>query len=293
MNSFPFQFMNKAISIIKNVLPYSQRKALKRIHRRLRNLLNKQQASLPADVFESLLADLRVSKGDTVIVTSSFANLNVQFSPDDLLNILIDIIGPDGNIIMPFYPPGNSEEWVRSGKVFDMHNTPSSMGVLTQKLSERKGALKSKHPFKAVVAWGKDAADIVGRHHLSVTPFDDNSPYGWLLNHPSKSLGLGAKNNPAFHACEDFLAEHHCNLYLDEEFTALVKVKDEIIPIKTYVHNSKVMDTLLDIGDYIPRLNLPSYRRCDFGYSFSYSLCNQELLERCKVEFTSGRFRYK
>lgn len=286
--------MAQISSYIRNALPFTVRRSLKRIRRRIINTFRKCDRSISIDAFRSLIAhDLGISLGDSIIVSSSFASLNAAFSPNQLIDTLLNIVGPTGNIVMPFYPPGNSEEWVRSGQVFDMQSTPSSMGILTQKFSERPDVVKSMHPFKAVVAWGKDADKIVSRHHLSRTPFDESSPYGWLLRNPSKSLGLGVKNNPMFHACEDFLSDLHCNLYLDEELTALVRNGEEVFPVTTLVHSSQVMDRMMAIGDYIPLLNLKSYKRTEVGYSFCYVLDNQELLERCRVEFATGRFRYK
>lgn len=285
---------NRSKAFFRALLPYTFRRSIKRYRRRLLNNIRGRGKPVSISDIRVLIEDeFSIGVGDSVIVSSSFGNLNALFTPDQLIDELMDIVGPHGNIVMPFYPPGLSEEWVRSGKVFDMTNTPSSMGILTQKFSERADVVKSLHPIKAVVAWGGDAQEIVSRHHLSQTPFDEFSPYGWLLNNSSKSLGLGVKNNPMFHACEDSIPELHRDLYLHEKFVAPVKNGDAFHYVTTSVHSSQFMDDLIAIGDYIPRLNLKSYKRSPLGYSSCYVLGNQELLERCHLEFAAGRFRYK
>ena len=58
-----------------------------------------------------IVDDLGIKKGDRIIVSSSFGNLNANFSPQELVETLMDIIGKDGVIMMPYYPPINSTEW--------------------------------------------------------------------------------------------------------------------------------------------------------------------------------------
>lgn len=280
---------------IKQFIPSKLRSRLKKNRRRIKNSLKKgiEKTTLD-DVYKLLVNEFSITKGDNIIISSSFGNLNADFSPTELINLIQNIITEEGNIVMPFYPPGNSYEWAESNQVFDMENTRSSMGVLTQVFSEMPNVYKSIHPTKAVVAWGENAEEIVNGHENSKTPFYWDSPYGWLLKNKSKSLGLGLKNIPIFHSFEDIILEDLLSLYQGKKYDLCVKLLNgEYKNITTLVHDKIIIDKLEDAGDYVRNLLVNSYKRIDFGYTFCYIVDNNELFNRCKIEFLNNNFRYK
>jgi aminoglycoside 3-N-acetyltransferase len=281
--------------LLKRILPPNLRSKIKKIRRRSKNAFKRRVSKTSLeDMRYLLLDDFGIVKGDNLIISSSFGNLNADFSPKELIQLLQEIVGEEGNLVMPFYPPGNSYEWANSGQVFDMKTTRSSMGILTQVFSEMPDVYKSMHPTKAVVSWGKNAADIVKGHEHSKTPFYWDSPYGWLLKNPSKSLGLGLKNIPIFHSFEDIILENKINLYQKEGYVLKVKnYNNEIMETSTLVHSPQEINKLIDAGDYVKSLNTQTYVRKIFGYSFCYIIHNAELFEKCKFEFLNGNFRDK
>ncbi|MEA5129356.1 MAG: AAC(3) family N-acetyltransferase [Proteiniphilum sp.] len=280
---------------VKKIIPASYRLKIKKIRRHTKNFFKRNAAKITlGDMRKLLTQDFGINKGDNLIVSSSFGNLNAAFSPTELIKLLQDIIGNEGNLVMPFYPPGNSHEWAASGQVFDMQGTCSSMGILTQVFSEMPDVHKSMHPTKAVVAWGKDAEEIVLGHENSKTPFYWDSPYGWLLKKSSKSLGLGLKNIPIFHSFEDIILENKYTLYQDKQIILILKTnKNEEKQIVTLVHDPLKLIKLIDAGDYVKSLRLNTYRRVNFGFTFCYIVDNQELFDKCKIEFNNNNFRFK
>ena len=280
--------------LFKKFVHYNLRSYLKKSRRRLKNTFLKKdtpKTSL-ADIKVLLLSDFGIEKGDSLIISSSFGNLNASYTPKNLILLLQEIVGPEGNIVMPFYPPGDSIEWAKSGKVFDMRTTPSSMGVVTQVLSEMPDVYKSKHPTKAVVAWGQNAQEIVAGHENSTTPFYWDSPYGWLLKNPSKSLGLGCLNIPIFHAIEDVLLKKEKWIYFNHKHSLKLKDYDGTVKnLKVYIHDPDKTLHLTGGGDYIIALNPPSYLRIKFGYSVCYIVNIQRLHEAGIHAFNTGRFR--
>ena len=241
-----------------------------------------------------LSSEFMITKGDNLIITSSFGKINAAFSPKELLLLLQEIVGEEGNLVMPFYPPGNSYEWADSGQVFDMRNTRSSMGILTQLFSEMPNVYKSKHPTKAIVAWGKNAKEIIAGHEYSTTPFYWDSPYGWLLKNPSKSIGLGVKNIPIFHSLEDIILENDIFLYqTGKRKLKIIDYMNQVDELEVFVHDPKKMLKLIAPSDYVKFLCPNSYNRINFGYTFCYIVDNQQLFESCKYEFTNGNFRDK
>src|SRR5690625_4054795 len=137
-------------SLVQKLLPYSMRRKVKRYKRKVSNWIKKGniEKTTLQDIEALLMNDLSISEGDNLIISSSFGSLNADFSPKELIELLQRIVGNKGNIVMPFYPPGNSYEWAESGNIFDMQHTKSSMGVLTQVFSEMPEVYKSKHPTK-------------------------------------------------------------------------------------------------------------------------------------------------
>ena len=239
-----------------------------------------------------LLKELGIKKGDRLIVSSSYGNLNATFSPAELVELLKKIVSDEGVIMMPYYPPGNSYEWARKGNVFDMQKTKSSMGILTNVFSQSDGVVKSIHPTKAVCVWGKDAQMIASGHENSTTPFYWDSPYGKLLKLGSKSLGLGLKNIPIFHSFEDILLFGVEDYYESEKYKLKVKTESrEIINVMTKIHDEALNARLTLAGDYVKELKCSSYIRKNWGYTFCYIIDNSELLERCKIEFSNGHTR--
>jgi aminoglycoside 3-N-acetyltransferase len=274
--------------VIKQILikafPYKVRAPIKRQKRKLNRIFKKIRAKKTSieQIHHLLEKEFQITEGDNLIISSSFGNLNASFSPEDLVLLLQEIVGPKGNILMPFYPPGNSYEWAKSGKVFNMRTTPSSMGVLTQVFSERSDVYKSKHPTKALVAWGNDAQEIVAGHENSTTPYYWDSPYGWLLKNPSKSLGIGVPNRPIIHACEDVLFKK-MRQYLKNNFTLLIKDYDgTIIEVNTFVHNYQKTKPLKEMNVILKKMNLSTYKEANIGLSFCYIFNNQELFRNFK-----------
>jgi conserved domain protein len=286
--------MNYIKNCFKNILSYKQRVALKKFKRKIVNqskgIFRKQVTLLMMEKF--LLKEFEIKKGDRLIVTSSFGNLNATFSPMELVELLKRIVTDEGVIMMPYYPPGNSYEWARKGNIFDMQNTKSSMGILTNVFAQSDGVVKSIHPTKAVCVWGKDAKLIVSGHENSTTPFYWDSPYGELLKLGSKSLGLGIKSIPIFHTIEDILLCGVENYYESEIYNLEVKIESgEIINVKTKIHDEALNARLILPGDYVKKMKCVSYIRKKWGYTFCYIIDNSELLESCKIEFSNEHTR--
>lgn len=278
----------------KKILSYKQRMALKKFKRKM---INQSKGIFRRKVTLSmmenfLLKELEIKKGDRLIVTSSFGNLNATFSPLELVELLKNIISEEGVIMMPYYPPGNSYEWARKGNVFDMQNTKSSMGILTNVFSQSNGVVKSIHPTKAVCVWGKDARDIASGHENAKTPFYWDSPYGKLLKLGSKSLGLGIKSIPIFHTIEDVLLLGIEDYYESEKYNLEVKTENmETIDVMTKIHDETLNTRLILPGDYVRNMKCASYIRKKWGYTFCYVINNDELLNGCKIEFSKGHTR--
>ena len=211
--------------------------------------------------FRHVLEDrLGIRRNSTVLVHCSFGRLKAGFSPDEAVQVLKDVVGPGGNIMMPCYP-GNGQEWLESGSIFDGRSTPILTGALAQQFSRSSGVTMSNHPIKAVAAWGKDRDFLVRDHHLSRTPYDENSPYAKLLHLPgSLVVGLGTAKMSFFHCCEDSVPCYAERLYTAEPLSGFCRTPDgEVMEVRTYVHLTDVLSGMPSSVEFLTRTRCPSY----------------------------------
>lgn len=276
---------------LKKIIPSQKRGNLKKVKRHFISFLNNSnnKKTTLKELEEALRNELGLKIGDRIIVASSFGYLNAGFSPAEAVKLLMDIVTEEGTIMMPYYPPQNSDEWAKEGHIFDMVNTKSGMGVITNVFSQMPNVLKSMHPTKAVCVWGKNAKEIVEGHELAETPFYWDSPYGKFLKMGCKSIGLGLKNIPIFHTFEDVLSDSKDAYYYPETFKLkVITDKQEEKMVETYIHNTEFIAKCVSAGDYVKSLKCKTYKRISFGMSFLYVIDNTDLYNRLKSDCDSG-----
>ncbi len=281
--------------LLKRITSSQQRVYIKKIKRYILNVFQHNKAKTTLSELRYILThELGLKAKDRIIVSSSFGNLHAAYSPEEVIKLLQSIVTEEGLIMMPYYPPMNSDEWAKGNHVFDMLTTKSGMGILTNVFSKMDDVYKSKHPTKAVCAWGKEAEEIIQGHEYATTPFYWDSPYGKLLKKGCKSLGLGLKNIPIFHAFEDVFSENKLAYYEPMEYNLVVRTQHGINEIvKTHIHNSHLLSKCMSAGDYVASLHCKTYKKIDFGYSYVYIIDNIELLDVMRKMFEKGNSRLK
>jgi hypothetical protein len=83
--------------------------------------------------------------------------------------------------MMPSFPLKISmAEFLNSGQIFNVKNSPSRNGIITEMFRHRPDVYRSMHPTNSVAAWGQGAKHIIKDHEKSITPFGPDTPYGRL-----------------------------------------------------------------------------------------------------------------
>ena len=120
--------------------------------------------------------------GMTVCVHSSLSRLGyIAGGADTIIDALQDTVGPQGCIMMPtFSMAGTMQSYFSGGQTFDVMQSPSTVGAITETFRRRTGVIRSLHPTNSVAAWGKGADELVRDHDQSATPFGLETPYGRL-----------------------------------------------------------------------------------------------------------------
>ena len=211
----------------------------------------------PARLLSIIKNDLLISRGDTVCVHSAMGFLNVDLTAAELLQLLLDVVGPEGTLVFPSYP-GASLEFLKSRQTFDVNTTSSTKatGLLTELAWKHPGALRSLHPTKSMAAIGPKAEQITMGHDLSAFPYDESSPYYKLASLDAKIIGLGVwtYNLSFVHCVEDTMRERFPFCPHDPElFSAICKDQEGVErKVLTFAHDLKrISFDTLHVQDYM------------------------------------------
>lgn len=151
------------------------------------------------------LAALGVRKSGTLLVHSSLKSLGyLPDGPETAVDGLAGALGSDGTLLMPVltFESVNEEH-----PVFEIANTPSCVGALTEYFRRRPGTIRSVHPTHSVCGIGPGARRMLDGHLRDVTPCGGNSPYFKLGRESGQILflGCGLRPNTSMHAVEELV----------------------------------------------------------------------------------------
>lgn len=151
------------------------------------------------------LAGLGVRKAGILLVHSSLKSLGkLPDGAETAVGGLLEALGSEGTLLMPAL----SYETVKAeNPVFDVLNTPSCVGALTEFFRKRTGTMRSVHPTHSVCGIGPGAGPMLSGHSRDVTPCGPNSPYFRLKEEAGQILflGCGLKPNTSMHAVEELV----------------------------------------------------------------------------------------
>jgi aminoglycoside 3-N-acetyltransferase len=191
-------------AILKRTSPWLHGR-LKQWFRSFKKKTNPQLSK--AEFVHLLKSNLGIKQGDVVFIHSSMRNLYLDFDKGDVLNVLSEVVGPDGTLLFPCWQFNvRAEDYIRENDiVFDLKKTPSAMGKIPDVLRADPKAFRSFHPTNSVVAIGKHARELTTGHETDIYPCGEASPWHKMLRYPSKIIGLGVTvDNLTFvHAIED------------------------------------------------------------------------------------------
>jgi aminoglycoside N3'-acetyltransferase len=149
------------------------------------------------------LIDLGVVRGRTVWVQSSWNEFfNVPLKPSEVIDLLRDLIGPEGTLAMPAFPIDQD-----ASKVFLVDRAPVYTGLLCEVFRRVPGVQRSIHLSSSVCAIGPNADYLIRDHHRTLMTWGKDSPFCRLMDVDARMIGLGATFNfmTPLHAVECLL----------------------------------------------------------------------------------------
>lgn len=143
-----------------------------------------------------------IDKGDTVLIHSNIARTIRRFSKDRsnrpgielFVKSFLDAVGASGTILFPVFNFGFSE-----GEPFDIKNTPSKMGKLTETARLHPDAVRTGHPIYSFAVIGAKSDQFENINNKS--GYGEDSPFAILrqLNGKIASLDLEDQNSMTFY----------------------------------------------------------------------------------------------
>jgi len=222
-----------------------QRRRLKHLEYQARKKWIKLHRPLTRDNFRRIfVSDLGVTESDTVMVHGGLSLLNTRLNAAELRDLLLEIIGPIGNLVAPTFSPVSAAEYMKMPEAFDLSRSRSGMGAIAECVRKDHRAIRSLHPTKSVAVIGPSAAEICAGHETSEYPFGYGSPFEKLLERNVLIVGIGVPMSylSCVHVAEDMHPERINHPVWDPGVLhKLCRDGDRQISVATRVHNMAMM----------------------------------------------------
>jgi aminoglycoside 3-N-acetyltransferase len=89
-------------------------------------------------------SNTNVKKGGTIVVHTSYKSLGgVEGGADTVIDVMRELVGPSGTVLFPAF---NFQSWTET-HYFDVTETPSKMGMITELARLRPDAKRTPHPI--------------------------------------------------------------------------------------------------------------------------------------------------
>ena len=255
-SSFPFTYLRIMALKWKSLVPTFLKEIFRSLKRKKRQmaLLNQQksgQGFTQENLKQSLLS-AGIQPGDHLMVHASLSKMGfIEGGANTVVDVLKEMVGAEGLILMPTSPIARLQlDYVSSNPLFDVYNTPSAMGKVSEVFRTSAGVVRSYHPTEPVAAWGVKAYEYIKDHTKKNTPYHWDSPYGKLIQHGGKILYIGVTLDNAgthLHTLEDAL-DVGVPVYYAQEFR---------LPVRDYEGKELIITTKVHNPEYSKK------RRCD------------------------------
>jgi len=111
------------------------------------------------------LRALGLEKGDILVVHSSLSAFGrVAGGARTVVEALLEVIGPEGTLVMPSLPAPGHEP-------YDARTTPTNMGAIAEYFRRMPGVERSLSPCVPACALGPRAREFVADHHTCRSPY--------------------------------------------------------------------------------------------------------------------------
>ena len=261
---------------------FHQRQAIKRKQFKLSKI--KKYGTFDDHELLNMLRDAGIQGGDILFVQCSLNDLyTFSGNPSSLLQVLLDLVGETGTLLMPAFTTNTFSE---PSRLFDPDLEPTYTGLVNELFRRSPGVIRSLHPRHSICGKGPMASALLVGHENCVRADGPGSPFDRLRQcDRAKILTLGLP--PAFvsflHWVEDFEPEKlPFPVHEKEPRKCLVKLADDrIITVTDWLVRASLSDkvSFQKIANHLSdaAMHLWTYKGIQFGLYPFHSL-TEELL---------------
>ena len=133
------------------------------------------------------LRGLGLKNGDIVLLHSSLLSMGkVEGGPGAVIDAFLEVLGSDGTLLVPVF---------------------GALGILTEEVKHRPGAVISPCPVGTLAAIGKDAEELCRDHWKADTAHGENTPFTRIADKGGYIclLGVDQDRNTTLHSVEALL----------------------------------------------------------------------------------------
>ena len=185
-------------------------------------------------------------ESDTIVVHTSYKSLGgVEGGVDAVIDVMQELVGKNGTVLFPAF---NFQSWTET-HYFDVLETPSKMGMITEQARLRLNAKRTPHPIYSFSILGSRAEEFSRTE--DVEAYGPNSAFALFhkLNATIISIGLDFNNSFSMHHYIEYNVG--CDYRRIKEFAGIYMGYDRKPQIRTYtmfVRNSDRVKTLINPG---------------------------------------------
>lgn len=220
-------------------------KALKKERKAQQRLkLEKQHQGIDEQAIINTLKKFGIQQGDTLMLHASLSKLGlVNGGAQSVISAILKAIGPQGNLAMPAFPAsGFNFDYLSTNPIFDVNNTVSKTGIISEVFRQMPGVRRSLHPTDSVCALGPQAGYLTQDHFNQLSPYNENSPFYRLCALNAKIIMLGVDLNSLtnLHTLEDAVQDFKFPVYHSHIFECeIIDHKGIKHKVKTKAHDPK------------------------------------------------------
>lgn len=215
---------------------------------------------LTVDEVAAALRECGLRSGDACFMQAAMSAFGAfEDGERAVLRALDDVVGEDGLITMPAYPLRSPAiEYLASDPVFDLRETPSRMGSISEAFRRAPGVVRSLHPTHSMCARGPGATEIVAGHERAATPFGEGTPFPRIVQRDAVQLffGCGTGAITMYHSFEcTRVPPFPLDVFADRVFDARCRDRAgaELV-VRTLVHNPALAPGRIDSNPRLQRI---------------------------------------
>jgi len=147
------------------------------------------------------LTEQGLKRGDILLIHASFSAIKkFGLSPSEVVQKLLDLLGPEGTLVMPAFPiyPDqllgkklSEAELVKQKYVYDVNSDKIWTGALAKAMLRGENFERSRQPINPTVAIGAQAKAMMKDNHKEIYTHGPLSSWNYCTNNKAFVLGLG------------------------------------------------------------------------------------------------------